>query len=162
MKILMIIAGVLFGLILIISVIGYFLPVSHIAKSTAELHSNPLQVWQTVTNVKEYSHWRKNVKKVEILGQNAWREMDTHGKMIEYNMEVQEIGTKLKTKIVSKGLPFGGYWDFRFNNKDDTTEVTITEFGEVYNPIFRFVSRFIMGHTATINSYLSDLKAKLE
>lgn len=159
---LFVIVGVLFGLILMIAVIGYFLPVSHIAKSTAELSSNPLQVWQTVTNVKEYSQWRKNVKKVEILGQDSWKEMDDHGKTVEYKMEIQELGTKLKTKIVSKGLPFGGYWDFRLDSKEDKTEVTITEFGEVYNPIFRFISKFIMGHTATINSYLSDLKEKLE
>lgn len=30
------------------------------------------------------------------------------------------------------------------------TRVTITENGEVYNPLFRFVSRFLMGHTSTI------------
>ena len=38
--------------------------------------------------------------------------------------------------------------------------VTITEHGSVYNPVFRFVSRFIMGHTATIDGYLRALGRK--
>jgi hypothetical protein len=33
----------------------------------------------------------------------------------------------------------------------------ITEDGEVYNPVFRFVSRFVMGHTATMDKYLADV-----
>jgi hypothetical protein len=37
----------------------------------------------------------------------------------------------------------------------------ITENGEVYNPIFRFVSRFIMGHTATLDAYLKSLTTAL-
>jgi hypothetical protein len=39
------------------------------------------------------------------------------------------------------------------------TELTITENGEVYNPLFRFVSRFIMGHAATIEKYQRDVAA---
>ena len=42
------------------------------------------------------------------------------------------------------------------------TKVTITENGEVYNPIFRFVSKFIIGYSATANRYLADLRSELE
>jgi hypothetical protein len=35
--------------------------------------------------------------------------------------------------------------------------LTIVERGKVRNPIFRFLSRFVFGHTATIESYLSSL-----
>jgi hypothetical protein len=38
--------------------------------------------------------------------------------------------------------------------------VQITERGEVYNPVFRFVSRFIMGHSATASAFLKALGAK--
>jgi len=36
----------------------------------------------------------------------------------------------------------------------NATTLRITENGEVYNVIFRFVSRFVMGHSATIDKYL--------
>ena len=36
----------------------------------------------------------------------------------------------------------------------------MAEDGEVYNPIFRFVSRFVMGHHATMDRYLRNLGRK--
>lgn len=36
----------------------------------------------------------------------------------------------------------------------------ITERGEVYKPVFRFVSRFIIGHAATASAYLKSLGAR--
>ena len=35
--------------------------------------------------------------------------------------------------------------------------VRITEDGEVYNPIFRFVSRFVFGQTRMLDAYLRAL-----
>jgi hypothetical protein len=58
-------------------------------------------------------------------------------------------------------LPFGGTWVYEIVPEGDSCTLTITEHGKVYNPLFRFVSRFIMGHTATIDSYLAALNAKL-
>jgi len=40
------------------------------------------------------------------------------------------------------------------------SRVRITEHGEVYNPVFRFVSRFIMGHSSTASAYLKALGAR--
>jgi hypothetical protein len=37
------------------------------------------------------------------------------------------------------------------------TTLRITEEGDVYNPFFRFISRFIIGQTRSINSYLINL-----
>jgi hypothetical protein len=39
--------------------------------------------------------------------------------------------------------------------------LSITENGEVYNPAFRFVSRYIMGHAATVDAYLKAVAPKL-
>ena len=64
----------------------------------------------------------------------------------------------LVTRIADDGLPFGGRWEYRIEpDGAGGSNVTITEHGSVYNPLFRFVSRYIMGHTATIESYLRAL-----
>ena len=42
--------------------------------------------------------------------------------------------------------------------RGDSTTLRITENGEVYNPVFRFVSRFVFGHSATIEKYLADVR----
>jgi hypothetical protein len=38
--------------------------------------------------------------------------------------------------------------------------VKITEKGEVSNVLFRFMSRYVFGHTSTIDSYLTALAKK--
>ncbi len=51
--------------------------------------------------------------------------------------------------------------DVRAAGDNTGTRLTITENGEVYNPIFRFMSRFVFGHTATMDQFLSDLKKRV-
>ena len=66
--------------------------------------------------------------------------------------------------VVGAVLALAG-WDSKDGNtvqmsvtpKGDSTTLRIVEDGEVYNPVFRFVSRFVIGHTATIDRYLRDL-----
>ena len=40
------------------------------------------------------------------------------------------------------------------------SDLTITEDGEVYNVIFRFMSRFVFGHHATMDAFLKNLQAR--
>ncbi|MGH9763547.1 MAG: LIC10604 family protein, partial [Blastocatellia bacterium] len=63
-------------------------------------------------------------------------------------------------RIADANLPFGGSLKYEIEKAGDGIIITITEDGEVYNPVFRFVSRFIMGHSATIEGYLKDLGNK--
>ena len=61
------------------------------------------------------------------------------------------------TTIVGEDLPFGGRWVFELEGDPSSTTVTITEEGEVYSALFRFVSRFVMGHHGTMMTYQQDL-----
>ncbi|MGH9420710.1 MAG: hypothetical protein ACRD3J_12105, partial [Thermoanaerobaculia bacterium] len=72
-----------------------------------------------------------------------------------------DVPSHFVTVITDKGIPFGGSWDYRILPDGTGSRITITENGEVYNPIFRFVSRFVIGHTATLDKYLSALAAKV-
>ena len=66
------------------------------------------------------------------------------------------------TRIDSKSLPFGGTWTYEVQPEaDGRSRLQITEDGEIYNPVFRFVSRFVIGQTRTINSYLEALRRQL-
>jgi hypothetical protein len=42
------------------------------------------------------------------------------------------------------------------------TTLTVVERGEVYNPVFRFVSRYVIGHTRTLDAYFADLRHAAE
>ena len=64
------------------------------------------------------------------------------------------------TRIADPKLPFGGSWSHQISPVDGGSSLRITETGEVYNPIFRFVSRFFIGHAASIEKYFTALGNK--
>lgn len=152
----------------IVALIGFALPQGHVASGNVTLHRPIAEVWTTITRVEDFPAWRRSVSTVEVLGRNPlrWREDGSDGPLTFEAIEVHEP-TRLVTEIADKTLPFGGRWVFDLkpvpagSGSPERTELTITEHGEVYNPIFRFVSRFIMGHTSTIDAYLSDLQKRL-
>ena len=58
-------------------------------------------------------------------------------------------------------MPFGGTWTYELTPTAGGTSLRITEDGEVYNPVFRFMSRFVFTHHATIDTYLTDMGKRL-
>lgn len=163
MRIVLIVLGILAALIAAVLVIGMALPQNHTASRTARLSASPDTIWPLITDFTRYPEWRKDVtsvERVESRGAPSWREL-SGGDRMTYEAVVWEAPSHLVTHIADKGLPFGGSWDYRLIPAGAGTQITITENGEVYNPLFRFVSRFVMGHTATIDKYLADLSAKV-
>ena len=56
-----------------------------------------------------------------------------------------ESPSLLVGRIADPSLPFGGTWTYRISAAaGGGSEVTITEDGEIYNPIFRFMARFVL------------------
>ena len=159
MKWILLIAGIIAGLILVITLIGYCLPVKHTAALKRVINAAPDRVWERLVSFGKYPEWRKDVKQVEVLSVTDWIETDKYNGKIPFTIIQSEPGRILVTRINATNKPFGGSWHFLLEGNGNTTTVTITENGEVYNPLFRFVSRFIMGHTATIKAYQDQLEA---
>jgi hypothetical protein len=64
----------------------------------------------------------------------------------------------LVARITDKNIPFGGSWTYDLEPSGEGTKLTITENGEVYSPAFRFMSKYLFGHTKTIVTYLNQLE----
>ena len=163
MRIVAVLLAVVVALGLIVVLVGYLLPVKHVAAVTARVPASPEQVWQAMTDVAAYPKWRGDVTTVEMLpadsGCVAWRETGKNG-AISYTIAEAEAPRRLVTRITDKSLPFGGTWEYTVTPDGTGSLVRITEHGEVYSPVFRLVSRFIMGHTATASAYLKALGAR--
>ena len=56
---------------------------------------------------------------------------------------------------------FSGGWAMDIGEFGEVTSLTITETGAIDNPFFRFLSRYILGHTASIDRYLTALGKKI-
>jgi uncharacterized protein YndB with AHSA1/START domain len=165
MKYALIVLAALLALVLIIVAVGAMLPVKHRASRQVKLHQTPEKVFAVINDPASFPAWRGKVKRsremrVEILpdrgGHRMFRETGPDGTIL-YEVVSVAANKSLVTRIADPSLPFGGKWTYELFPEGDSTILRITEDGEVYNPVFRFASRFIFGHSATIDQYLHDI-----
>jgi ribosome-associated toxin RatA of RatAB toxin-antitoxin module len=123
----------------------------------------PEAAYALLTDVDKYPSWRPGVKSVtrqpDHDGKPAWTEA-VSGDRIPLRFEQMERPSILVARIADPSLPFGGTWTYRIAPEGSGSTVSITEDGEVYNPIFRFMSRFVFGHDATLEAFTRDLLAR--
>ncbi len=67
----------------------------------------------------------------------------------------------LVVRIADLDLPFGGTWTYEIAPVAGGSTLTITEDGEIYNPIFRVMSRFVFGYESTMAAYLAAAEKRL-
>lgn len=158
---------VLLALVLLIGLataIGYMLPQDHRASRTVVHAAPPAEVFAIVTEFSRFPEWRSGISRVELLpddGRGArFRE---HGSqdVITYRVERIEPPMKLVTRIDDPSQPFGGTWTLDLAAVPEGTALTITEDGEVYNLLFRFLSKTVFSPYSTIDTYHADLRKRI-
>ena len=162
MKIALIVLVALVVLVILIVAIGAMLPKQHTASRTVELRATAEQAFALISGPQD---WRTDLKEYKFFDEGTRRmvrETDKRGQTITYEIVQSQPPSLLKRTIADKNLPFGGSWTWKIQPQGKGSTVTITEDGEVYNPVFRFASKFIMGHTRTIDSYLAILSRALQ
>jgi uncharacterized protein YndB with AHSA1/START domain len=164
-RIALIALGVLVAAVIAMYVVGMTLPVEHVASGTRTLPSSPEAVYALVSSVEGYQRWWSDVSRVEVLSRDAvggltFRQHGADGAIVMQVVE-QLPPTRFVTRIADPDQPFGGTWTFDIAPEGTGTRLTITERGEVYNPLFRFMSRFVFGHTSTIEGFLAAVGSEL-
>jgi hypothetical protein len=138
LKVILIVAAAFAALVLVVAAIGWLLPRDHVAARAATFRARPEAIFAQIASL-------------EIGARD-----DVPIAIVE-----QHPPHRLVTRIADPNLPFGGTWTFEITPDGGGTRLTITERGYVSNPIFRVVSRFIMGHHATMAAYLRELAVRL-
>jgi uncharacterized protein YndB with AHSA1/START domain len=163
LRIAILVLGGLAALLLAVVAFGYALPVAHVATRDVTLPAPPERVFAALTDVEAFPRWRADVQEVDVTArtpQLQWQERGSDG-TIAFEVQESDPPRRLVTRIADRTLPFGGAWTFTLQPEGGGTKLTITENGEVYNPLFRVMSRFVFGHAATIDRYLRDLQEHL-
>jgi hypothetical protein len=119
-------------LVTVIAAVGWMLPRTHQASRTLRLKRAPVDVWPVLTTTAQASS-----VPVDVLESNPPHRLVTRVKETERN--------------------FGGTWTIAVVPVPDGSTVTITENGWVANPIFRFMSRLVIGHHATMDTLLKHV-----
>ena len=158
--------GVVLALVLVVLLVGWSLPVRHTVSRELTVQAPPSAVYALVTDVGSYPGWRTGVTDVDVLATDdaarplRFREHGADGAIL-YEVVEREQDRRVVVRIADPSLPFGGRWTYEVIPAASGTTLRITEDGEVYNPIFRFVSRFVMGHDRTMNRFLRDASVRL-
>lgn len=156
--------AVLVSLLLIVLAVGLSIPRRHVASRTLKTNQPPQVVWAALTDYEGQPAWRKDLKKVERLpdknGHEVWREVYEDGSPLTMETAEAVAPERLVRIIADEGGPFSGRWEYDIKPEGAGSRLTITERGEVPNPLFRFVSRFMIGHTYFMEKFQKDLAAK--
>jgi uncharacterized protein YndB with AHSA1/START domain len=125
----------------VVALIGYFLPVSHQASRSADIDRPPDAVFARLSDVNNYKSW--------------WAGADVKSEVVE-----SVPPSRIVTRVVGE-TQFGGTWTIEIVPSGSGSRVTITERGEVYNVLFRTLSKFVFGYTGTMESCLEALKISI-
>ena len=131
----------LVAIVVVVALIGFFLPINHEASRSAEFNEPPQAVFELISDLPNYKEW--------------WPENETKVAVVE-----SVPPTRLVTRIVDE-TAFGGTWTMEISSTPVGSRLTVTERGEVYNVIFRTLSRFVFGYTGTMESFLASAQKKL-
>ncbi len=129
-------AGGLALLVAGIAMVGAMLPRAHRASRTLRLKHSPPEVWPVLLEAT-----RTSSTPVDVLESVA--------------------PSRLVTRVTEAEKNFGGTWTITIAPVPSGSEVTIIEDGWVANPIFRAISRLVIGHHATMDGILKKVAASL-
>ncbi|MDX1390343.1 MAG: SRPBCC family protein [Acidobacteriota bacterium] len=155
----------LIALFLIVLGIGASVSERHVASTRVELDVPAMTVWNLLTDFEQHPMWRDVVHSMERLPDQddkpVWRENNEFGP-ITYVVDEFSPPTRLVTRIADPELPFGGSWTYEIVPTGEGCTLQITEAGEIYNPFFRFMARFVFGYHATQEHFLESVADALD
>jgi hypothetical protein len=155
MKIALCAAAFALLIVVVLVAVAASLPIQHIVSRSMRLKKTPSEVFALISGP---PNWRPDVRESINLPANdslrRWREVTGDGKSMTYEVAEESAPSRLVTRIADKNLPFGGTWTYEIEPAEGGCVLRITERGEIYNIIFRFVARFFLGYASSVESYL--------
>jgi uncharacterized protein YndB with AHSA1/START domain len=154
-----VIAGIALWAVLML-LIGALLPKAHTATVRFTLKQAPDRVYDAIVDVGNGPKWRTGLESVTITSREPlqWQEKLERFGTMSFVMDEAKPPARVVTRIADTSQGFGGGWTYEITPAAaGNSVVSITENGEVYNPLFRFMSRFVFGHYASLETYAKDL-----
>lgn len=145
-------------------IIGGLLPEEHHASRTLITKQSPQTIWDTINDHANEPQWRSDVANVTSLGERqgrpVWQENYKDGNKVTLITTEFKPPTRMVRELTDLEGPFSGRWEIDIVPTPEGSKTTITESGKVSNPLFRFVSKFIIGHTTFMERYLRGLAGR--
>lgn len=161
---LILVVGIVVALVLAVLVAGLLLPEEHRASRTLVTKQTPQAIWDAINDHAHETAWRSDVKNVSSLGERdgkqVWQEEYKDGNKVTLITTESKPPRRMVRELTDLEGPFSGRWEIDITPTPAGSNVTITEIGRVSNPVFRFASKYIIGHTTFMEKYLTGLAGK--
>jgi hypothetical protein len=164
MKIILIGLAAVGGLVVLVGVIGRFLPATRTASAQREVGAASSRVWAVMTDLAGQPAWRPDLEAVRVLdaaeGAERWVEQPRRGPAIEFRTTRKRAGAEWE--FVFSG-PAEGRWAGRLEPLSaGRTRVVVEEAVTVTNPWKRVPARLFFNPQAMAEGYLAQLAAAAE
>jgi len=157
--------------------IGTSIPIWHSAKCGAEIAAPADALFRAIADDGSSASWRPELRTVTLLSGSGptavWQESLKNGQELRLHTVTYEehMQFQRRAKILVRVIPFDprlgfdGTWAFFVTGSQKTgapTRVAINEQGHIYNPLYRFLTRYVFGYTSSIRTYITELGAKFD
>ncbi len=163
-RLLLLVAVVVAVLIAVVLVVGQMLPEEHHASRMLVTKQQPQVIWDTINDHANEPGWRADVASVTSLGERdgkpVWQENYKDGNTVAMITTESKPPARMVRELTDLEGPFSGRWEIDITPTPEGSSIRITEIGKVSNPIFRFVSKYVIGHTTFMERYLTGLAGK--
>lgn len=160
MRWIFVILAILVLVLVAVAFAGAMLPKQHRVTRSIELKQSPEAVWATVTDHVNEPKWRSEVESISRLADRNGHELVEEKYKNGDTMKVETVEVQPPTKLVRDVVDnpiFSGRWTYLLTPTSTGTRLSITEEGVVPNPVFRLISRFVIGHTTALDRFLHSL-----
>jgi polyketide cyclase/dehydrase/lipid transport protein len=150
--------------------IGTSIPIWHSTKCRADIAAPSDALFGAIADDGSSASWRPELRSVTLVSgsgpTSVWRETYKSGQVLTLHTNPRgfEQGRLVVREIpFDPSLGFDGIWQFgvgRSGQRGGQTRVAINEQGHIYNPVFRFLTKYVFGYTGSIRTYLEDLGTK--
>jgi len=149
------------AIIAIVLIVGLFLPKERIFTKKAVLNSDVTKVFNIVTDFKNQTTWRSDVKEIIVVDENTWTEVPQKGAAITFKVR-QKVENEIFEIEIIEPKNFNGYWAGTFKQThENQTAIEFKEVVTVSNPFFRTISYLFVDLDKTMDLYLQNLKQAL-
>lgn len=154
------------GLVIAATLVGMILPRQHIATFSEHADRVPEEIWNVMTEVRQYPQWKPDVKDVVVISGEAeplaWTETSLRDEVTSYRVINSLEPLTWEIQVIHPQIPPGGKWLFELKPNGEGTDISVTETAQVRNPLMRFIDRFILGYTHPVQRYLKALQQRLD
>lgn len=159
----LLILALLVSLLVAIALAGAMLPKEHTVTRTIVLEQTPDAVWEAVTDYANEPKWRSDVESITRLPDRNGHQLVEEKYKDGDSMKIETVEAVKPSRMVRDVVDnpiFSGRWTYELKPEGVRTRVSITEHGVVPNPVFRLVSRFLIGHTTSLDRFLTALAGR--